>query len=92
LIEIASFIGRDSETAARRLIAQILEATERLAEFPESGRVIPEDPGSDTRELIVGNYRIIYRTAGPKVQISAVVHGAREISLEDVPPVESSGE
>ena len=89
LNEIAGFIARDSEVFARLLIERVFLTTQRLAEFPTSGRVVPEDPTGEVREVIVGNYRVIYRVAGDKVQISSVIHGAREINIEDVPSFEA---
>jgi addiction module RelE/StbE family toxin len=88
LNEIATYIARDSDASARRLIARVFDATERLVQFPTSGRALPEDPTSDARELIVGNYRVIYRVSGDIVQISSVVHAARNVSVEDVPPAD----
>ncbi|NNE48295.1 MAG: type II toxin-antitoxin system RelE/ParE family toxin [Rhodothermales bacterium] len=32
--------------------------------FPKSGRVVPELAREDLRELIVGDYRIVYRLDG----------------------------
>lgn len=53
-----------------------LTASERLALFPESGRILPEFPDLSYREVIVGNYRVVYRQDGATVWILAVVHGA----------------
>jgi plasmid stabilization system protein ParE len=49
--------------------------------MPFCGRVVPELDNPELREVIYGNYRIIYRVVGKdqNVQIIAVVHGAREL-------------
>lgn len=60
LREIHDFIARDSPRAAEVLVERLLTATERLASFPESGRVVPEFPGLGYREIIVGSYRVLY--------------------------------
>jgi toxin ParE1/3/4 len=79
LLEIVQHIQADNPTAAHRFAEQIMNKVSRLADFPASGRIVPELPGSGLREIIVGNYRIIYRAAKrpPRVEILTVRHGAR---------------
>ena len=77
LREIHDFIARDSPRAAEALVERLLTATERLAVFPESGRVVPEFPALGYREIIVSSYRVLYRLEGNTVWIVAVVHGRR---------------
>ncbi|WP_417784423.1 type II toxin-antitoxin system RelE/ParE family toxin [Terasakiella pusilla] len=38
----------------------LFSAVERLADFPESGRMVPELGSPRIRELIFGTYRVIY--------------------------------
>jgi toxin ParE1/3/4 len=76
------FIARDSPRAAEALIERVLTATERLALFPESGRVVPEFPELGYREIIVNSYRVLYRLEGDTVWVVAVVHGRRRLGLE----------
>jgi len=78
LHEIHDFIARDSYQAARAVTERILAATERLATFPESGRILPEFPHLPYREIIVSSYRIVYRCTIDTVWIAAVVHGRRD--------------
>ena len=77
LRDIHDFIARDSPRAAEALVERLLTATERLAAFPESGRVVPEFPALGYREIIVSSYRVLYRLADSTVWITAVVHGRR---------------
>jgi plasmid stabilization system protein ParE len=56
-----------------------------LARFPLSGRVVPELHLSDYREVIVREYRIIYRLTAEDVLIVTVVHGKRD--LPSLPPL-----
>lgn len=83
LLEIAQYIQADNPAAARKLVKQIKTKVSRLARFPKSGRFVPEFPSSGLRELIVENYRIIYRILPGKsaVQILTVRHGARSFTL-----------
>jgi addiction module RelE/StbE family toxin len=82
LRDIHDFIARDSPRAAEALVERLLTATERLAVFPESGRVVPEFPALGYREIIVSSYRVLYRLADNTVWITAVVHGRRLLRSE----------
>ena len=79
LREIVEYISRDSKAYAQSFALQIREKTERLATFPESGLLIPEDRSGSIRQITVGNYRILYRHSKADVVIVTVVHGARNI-------------
>jgi addiction module RelE/StbE family toxin len=84
LLEIVRHIQADNPTAARRFAERIKTKVARLERFPASGRVLPEFPASSLRELIVGNYRVIYRIVEPPktVEILAFRHGARLLESE----------
>src|SRR5207245_2959166 len=55
--------------AARTIRSRIVRSVSRLREFPESGRLIPEWPGSNLREIIVAPYRIPYQIVNETVFI-----------------------
>jgi toxin ParE1/3/4 len=74
---IRAYIARDSPENAKRFIARIRTAIARLKSFPESGSVVEEWRQADIRQLIVGNYRIIYYLVGGEVQVQRVFHAAR---------------
>ena len=42
LKQIHDYIAKDSKYYARRAIQDIVEKTENIADFPETGRVVPE--------------------------------------------------
>ena len=54
--EIAVHIARDDPAAADRWTLELFAAVERLVDFPESGRMVPELATRDVRELIFGTY------------------------------------
>lgn len=58
--DIAQYIAEDKPGAAVEWVDGIFDTVERLADFPESGRVVPEVGGRRIREVIFGAYRIIY--------------------------------
>ena len=79
---IAEYIARDSVDQAALFVTRLFEATDRLQEFPFSGRVIPEIGNQCCREIIYSSYRIMYRLEGNEVWITGVVHGARDWTPE----------
>ncbi len=90
LAAIHEFIARDSARYATQVCADLVDAVDRLALFPERGRVVPELPHAGLRELIVGSYRVVYRVqAAEGVEIVTVFHGARLLRLEGSHPEES---
>jgi len=83
LDEICRYVARRSRGQAIRLAEQMFEATNRLALFPRSGRVVPEHKLDDVREIFVQVYRVFYRVTGDEVEVLSVQHGARR--LGDIP-------
>ena len=79
---IRDFIRRDSPTYAALVAARIVTAVERLALFPESGRIEPEFRDPALREVLWRNYRIVYRCRPGGVEIATVFHGARLLTIE----------
>jgi len=75
---IARYIARDSADQAALTVLRLLEATDRLQEFPRCGRVIPELGDPSCREVLVGAHRVMYRLRGEDVWITGVIHGARD--------------
>ena len=49
-----------------------------------SGRIVPEIHREDIRELIYGNYRIIYRLETKKVAILTVRHGKQILPIDEI--------
>ena len=61
---------------------QIREKTENLTKFPKLGRKVPELDDPNIRELILRNYRLIYKILGEKVQIVRIFHGSRLLDFK----------
>ena len=76
---IFDYIAADSRLYAQYTVQNIFKTAAVLADFPDSGRHIPEFPNLPHRELLLGNYRIIYRydPAVHSVIVVTVVHGSR---------------
>lgn len=58
---IAEFIAQDSEHFASIQIDKFFIRSQILEQFPLAGRMVPELGDEQIRELIEGNYRMIYR-------------------------------
>lgn len=61
LSAIAEFIALDNPLAAESWVNSLFDKAENLASFPEMGRTVPELNQANYRELIIGNYRLIYK-------------------------------
>lgn len=77
LDSIAQFIAKDSPQYARLFVSDVFQAVERLGDFPKSGRIVPELNDSQIREVILGDYRLVYRFRAKLVEMLTVYHGAR---------------
>ncbi|MBK9641068.1 MAG: type II toxin-antitoxin system RelE/ParE family toxin [Saprospiraceae bacterium] len=58
---IHTSISLDSTSYAGRFIDKLLNRVRQLENFPRSGRIVPEFGIENIRELIEGNYRIVYK-------------------------------
>ncbi len=73
---IGEYIAQQSPEYAPIYVARVIEAVERLADHPLSGRVIPELDDEALREVIFQNYRVVHEVAANTVTILGVIHGA----------------
>ncbi len=82
--EIADYIAQDSPVAAEKWIHSIFNRVEQVKDFSQSGRLVPEMNRKDIRELIIANYRIIYRVEIRIVSILTVRHSRQILPEEDI--------
>lgn len=78
---IHTYIARDSVPYAATMTERILQAIDRLEQFPELGHMVPEFERPDLRELLVGSYRVVYHLDRQTVGLVTIVHGARLLRL-----------
>jgi toxin ParE1/3/4 len=76
---IHEYISTDSKRYADRFIEKLIARVDQLESFPKSGRMVPEFNQESIRELIEGNYRIIYKIAAAQIAIIRVHHAARQL-------------
>ncbi len=78
---IKVYVARDSERYAALLVERLVAAVGRLESFPHSGRVVPEVGDEALREVIYGNYRLVYRLQAETAEIVTVYHAARMLRV-----------
>jgi toxin ParE1/3/4 len=79
ILDAIEYIARDSPAYAAAFAVRAEAAASSLAELPHRGRRVAEFHDPDVRELIVDNYRLIYRVRRTRVLILAFVHTARDL-------------
>jgi plasmid stabilization system protein ParE len=77
LLAALSYIAADDPAAARNLLERAAASLSRLADYPESGRPLPEFPDLPFREVVVAPYRFFYRMKDDAVWVVAVWHSAQ---------------
>jgi len=79
LRDIVRYISLDSPERALTFGNFLVTQLRRLADYPELGRVVPEFDDPSIREIVVRNYRVIYRLdhGRQRVDIARFWHGAR---------------
>jgi toxin ParE1/3/4 len=88
VLGIQAFIARTSPRYAELTATRFLTCVERLAGFPESGRVVPELGEPTVREIVCGAYRIMYEVRGPeRVEILTVFRGSRAFPRAELPSI-----
>ena len=60
-----------------RLLREVMAHVERLADFPESGRVVPEFGLAQLREIIHPPFRIVYRLDADRVRVVRIWRSER---------------
>ena len=81
--EIAAHIAEDDRGVTVRWTVGLFEAVDRLAEFSESERMVPELETQEVRELLYGAYRVFYHV-GPNVEVLNIQHGSRLLRPDEL--------
>lgn len=83
LDNILNYISKSSPQYAKTFFENVYDAVENLRRFPKMGRKVPESDILINREIILQNYRIIYRyfEETEKIIIKMIIHGSRALKL-----------
>jgi addiction module RelE/StbE family toxin len=82
--EYGEYIAQDNPDAASDWIEGIIEDVERLKDFPEQGRKVPEAKRADVREIFFQNHRIVYRIESKRIVILTVRHTRQLLDLKEL--------
>jgi len=82
--EIAEYIAQDKPSAAKRWINKVFTKVDQLKSSPQIGRIVPEISDDKFRELIYGNYGIIYRIEVKKISILTIQHGKQILPIDEI--------
>jgi toxin ParE1/3/4 len=64
------------------MVNRLTKRSEQIGNSPYAGRSVPEFEDNLIREIIEGQYRIIYYIKHGQIDVLAVIHGARLLSEE----------
>ena len=82
--EIADYIAQDKPEAAKNWIRTVCSKVEQLTAAPEIGRMVPEINDPRFRELIYGNYRIVYLAENLRISILSIRHGKQILPIDEI--------
>jgi plasmid stabilization system protein ParE len=82
--EIADYIAQDKPSAAEKWVNTVFAKVEQLKSSPELGRIVPEIKNDQFRELLYGNYRIVYRMEKKQIFILTVRHGKQVLPIDEI--------
>ena len=75
------YIRQDVPDIGERLLREIIAQVERLVDFPESGRIVPEFEIVNLREIIFPPFRIVYRIDKDRVRIVRIWRSERLLKM-----------
>lgn len=82
--EIAQYIAADRPGAARSWVHALFARAATLRDHPRRGRRVPEIGRDEIREVLHGEYRVIYRIEPKQLVVLTVRHGRRHWDPEEL--------
>jgi plasmid stabilization system protein ParE len=84
LAEIHDYIKSDSPLNAQKWVESVLDKISKLSDLPKIGRKVPEVNSESIREIIFGNYRIIYKIANENIELATVRHFKQLLPIDEI--------
>ena len=84
LLSIKVYISEDSPDRAEAWILELFNSGESLVDLPTRGRIVPEFNQENLRELLIDNYRLVYRIKKTSIEVITVFEGHRKIKAKDL--------
>ncbi len=75
------YTNQQVPVVGEKLLREIITKIERLADFPESGRIVPEFGIANLREIVFPPFRIVYRLDENRVRIVRVWRSERLLKM-----------
>ena len=75
------YAEQQAPAVGERLIKEVISRVEKLAGFPQSGRIVPEFGIANLREVVYSPFRIVYRLDGNRVRIVRVWRSERLLKM-----------
>jgi plasmid stabilization system protein ParE len=72
--ECTDYIALDDVPTAIKWAEDVIEYCEQLKTQPGSGRIVPEFNMREIKELIHGNYRLVYEVKSERVDMLTIWH------------------
>ena len=85
-LEAKAYIAADNPRAADKWAAGLVSAVSKLKRHPKLGRLVPEIGLEEYRQIVYGNYRVVYRISASTVVILTVRHVSRLVDLNELKP------
>ncbi len=80
---LAWYADQEVSEVGKRLAGEVVAQVERLADFPESGRIVREFELPNLREIIYPPFRIVYRVDAARIRIIRVWRSERILKVPD---------
>ena len=84
LLAIKEYISEDSPDRAEVWVLELFNAGKSLVGLPTRGRIVPEFKQENLRELLIDNYRLVYRIKKTSIEIITVFEGHRQLNKKDL--------
>jgi len=80
--ECSDYIALDHVPTAIKWAQGVFEHCHKLIEQPDSGRIVPEFRRPELREIIHGNYRLVYEVKPHQIDMLTIWH-TRQMLTDD---------
>ena len=85
LKNIADYISNDSKHYAKLHITKLKVRTQVLKTHVHIGRIVPEINKVNVRELIEGNFRIVYKVVSKnQIDVLTIHHSSRDMNSRKI--------
>ena len=82
---IIEFLAAQSQNYAKIQVQRIIEKLELLEKMPRLGRVVPELEYPNVREILIGQYRVVYHiVSDTRIDILTIHYSGVPLNIENL--------